>query len=62
MKCYFIINNQKMILVAEEKDLKERIQELMKYRKHGITKLDGRFIVVLAGHMLFHLLFSINAF
>jgi hypothetical protein len=51
-----------MILVAEEKDLKERIQELMKYRKHGITKLDGRFIVVLAGHMLFHLLFSINAF
>ena len=46
MKCYFIINNQKMILVAEEKDLKERIQELMKYRKHGITKLDGRFIVV----------------
>lgn len=26
--------------IQKEKDLKERIQELMKYRRHGITKLD----------------------
>ena len=41
-----------MFYFIEEKDIKERIQELIRYRKHGITKLDGMSFMLLEHFMI----------
>ena len=36
-----------ILILAEEKLIKTRIKELMRFRRNGITKLDGKFLNLL---------------